>query len=70
VRVVTLPPPPRPRRTWTTLADKIVEALGRNNEAAYRKYKHGVRDAHAKSHGVLRGELSVYPELASHLRLH
>jgi hypothetical protein len=50
------------------LADKIVEALGRNNEAAYRRYKHGVRDAHAKSHGVLRGELTVYPELASHLR--
>ena len=45
------------------LADKIVAALGRNNAAAYRKYKHGVRDAHAKSHGVLRGELTVYAGL-------
>lgn len=50
------------------LINKIVEALGRSNEQAYIKYKHGVRDAHAKSHGVLRGELTVYPDLGSHLR--
>jgi hypothetical protein len=48
--------------------NKIVEALGRSNEEAYNKYKHGVRDAHAKSHGVLRGELTVYPDLGTHLR--
>jgi hypothetical protein len=48
--------------------NKIVEALGRSNEEAYSKYKHGVRDAHAKSHGVLRGELTVYPDLEPHLR--
>lgn len=50
------------------LINKIVEALGRSNEEAYKKYKHGLRDAHAKSHGVLRGELTVYPDLDSHLR--
>lgn len=48
--------------------DQIVAALGRSNEEAYKKYKHGVRDAHAKSHGVLRGELTVYPDLEPHLR--
>jgi hypothetical protein len=50
------------------LITSTVEALGRSNQQAYKKYKHGIRDAHAKSHGVLRGELTVYPDLASHLR--
>jgi hypothetical protein len=50
------------------LIDKIVEALKRNNEQTSAKYKHGLRDAHAKSHGVLRGELTVYPDLDSPLR--
>ena len=45
------------------LINSIVEALRRSNELAYKKYKHGVRDQHAKSHGVLRGELTVYPDL-------
>nr|WP_198428162.1 catalase family protein [Nocardia bovistercoris] len=48
--------------------DRIIAVLRDNNERAYRKYKHGVRDAHAKSHGILRGELTVRdglpPELA------
>ncbi len=46
---------------------KIVNSLHRNNEWAFKKYKHGIRDAHAKSHGILRGELQVYPELAPQL---
>lgn len=50
------------------LIDKIVEAMGRKNAAAYDKYKHGIRDAHAKSHGVLRGELTVLPDLEPHLQ--
>ena len=48
--------------------DGIVAALRRNNERAYRKYKHAIRDAHAKSHGVLAGELIVYPDLPTPLR--
>jgi hypothetical protein len=48
--------------------DRIVKALRRNNERAFKKYKHGVRDAHAKSHAILKGTLTVYdglpPELA------
>ncbi|AKS33653.1 catalase family protein [Mycolicibacterium goodii] len=51
--------------------EKIMAKLLRNNERAYRKYRHGLRDAHAKSHAILRGELIVNeglePELAQGL---
>lgn len=43
--------------------EKIIEALHKNNERAYKKFKHGLRDAHAKSHAILRGELIVNPDL-------
>ncbi|BBX92077.1 catalase family protein [Mycolicibacterium boenickei] len=43
--------------------EKIVESLHKNNERAYKKFKHGLRDAHAKSHAILRGELIVNPDL-------
>ncbi|PJK19163.1 catalase family protein [Mycolicibacterium goodii] len=50
---------------------KIMAKLLKNNERAYEKYKHGLRDAHAKSHAILRGELIVndglVPELAQGL---
>ena len=49
------------------LIDKIVEALHRNNEWAFKRYQHAVRDAHAKSHGLLYGELTVYDGLDPHL---
>lgn len=50
------------------LIDEIAQKLKKNNEAAYRKFRHGLRDAHAKSHGILRGYLEVYPDLAPELR--
>jgi hypothetical protein len=50
------------------LIDSIVQALGRANGLAYKRYGHGVRDQHAKSHGVLRGELTVYPDLPPEFR--
>lgn len=43
--------------------EKIIKALRKNNERAYKKFKHGLRDAHAKSHAILRGELIVNPDL-------
>lgn len=46
---------------------KIVKSLHRNNKWAFKKYKHGIRDAHAKSHAILRGELQVYSDLPEHL---
>ena len=50
------------------LTSTIVEKLRENNERAYKKYRHAIRDAHAKSHGVLRGELTIYPDLSDELR--
>jgi hypothetical protein len=45
------------------LIDKMIKVLHGNNEWAFKKYHHGIRDAHAKSHGILGGELTVYPDL-------
>lgn len=50
------------------MIDGIVDALHRNNERAYEKHQHAIRDAHAKGHGLLRGELTVYPDLDADLR--
>ncbi|OCB44145.1 catalase [Mycobacterium vulneris] len=53
----------QPRADEAEDIEKIVEALHKNNERAYKKFKHGLRDAHAKSHAILRGELTVNPDL-------
>jgi hypothetical protein len=50
------------------LVFKIAASLNTNNVWALKKYRHGIRDAHAKSHGLLRGELTVYPDLPDELR--
>lgn len=50
------------------IIQKLVDALHRNNEWTFKKFKHGMRDAHAKSHAVLKGELVVDPGLPPHLR--
>ncbi|WP_155121428.1 catalase family protein [Bryobacter aggregatus] len=50
------------------LTEKIVASMAAVNRRAFDKYRHAVRDAHAKSHGVLKGELSVYENLAEPLR--
>ncbi|MDP9904587.1 catalase family protein [Arthrobacter bambusae] len=38
----------------------ILASMSRANEAVAAKHRHGVRDAHAKSHGILAGELRVH----------
>ncbi|WP_375485471.1 catalase family protein [uncultured Mycobacterium sp.] len=38
---------------------KIIDVLHKNNEWAYKRNKHAIRDAHAKSHGILQGKLTV-----------
>ncbi|MGW5385344.1 catalase family protein [Nocardia sp. NPDC003963] len=57
-----------PRADEEQIIDKIIAVLRDNNERSLGRYKHGLRDAHAKSHGILRGELTVPaglpPELA------
>jgi hypothetical protein len=50
------------------LIGQIVKVLHWNNKFALWKYKHAIRDAHAKSHGILSGELTVYKDLDPHLR--
>ncbi len=47
--------------------DRIVRVLRGNNERSYRRYKHGLRDAHAKGHGILRGTLKVKADLPPEL---
>ena len=58
----------RPATDEDNVVTKIIKSLRRNNEWAFKKYKHGIRDAHAKSHGILRGEMKVYSDLPEHLR--
>lgn len=41
------------------IIQKLVDILHCNNEWTFKKFKHGMRDAHAKSHAVLEGELVV-----------
>lgn len=50
------------------LIDKITASLRKNNERAAKKYHHGIRDAHAKFHGLLVGELTVDDDLPEELR--
>jgi hypothetical protein len=57
-----------PRPDEQELITKIADSLRRNNERAFKKYKHAIRDAHAKSHGILRGELTVRSDLPDYLR--
>jgi Animal haem peroxidase len=47
---------------------RIVEKLHRANERVYRKYGHALRDAHAKSHAILRGELTINDNLQPELK--
>ena len=49
------------------LTDETVASMSRLNRFMFEKHRHAIRDAHAKSHGVLRGELHVYPNLPAHL---
>ena len=49
------------------LIDETVASMGRLNRYIFEKHQHAIRDAHAKSHGVLRGVLHIYPNLPEHL---
>jgi hypothetical protein len=49
------------------IIQKIVDSMARVNRLMYEKYRHAIRDAHAKSHGILKGELQVYDNLPEHL---
>jgi hypothetical protein len=42
---------------------EILASFGRLQRYTFEKHRHGIRGAHAKSHGVLKGELTVYDGL-------
>jgi hypothetical protein len=50
------------------LTRNILASIARLNQEVFDFHRHAVRQAHAKSHGVLKGELTVYPGLPPHLR--
>jgi hypothetical protein len=56
-----------PQPNEDQLTDETVESMARLNRFMFEKHRHAIRDAHAKSHGILRGELHVYPDLPEHL---
>lgn len=49
------------------ISQQIVDSMARVNRLMYEKHRHAIRDAHAKSHGILKGELRVYENLPEHL---
>jgi hypothetical protein len=49
------------------LVRDVVAAMLAANKQVAAKHRHGLRDAHAKSHGVLAGELHVRADLPDHL---
>lgn len=48
-------------------ARAVAESMARVNAIMCERYRHGIRDAHAKSHGILRGDLEIYGDLPAHL---
>jgi hypothetical protein len=57
----------RPFPDEEELVRRIVGAMERANRQVAAKHRHGLRDAHAKSHGILAGELRIEPDLPAHL---
>src|SRR5215471_9379433 len=45
------------------MIDETVASMGRVNRKVFDEHRHAFRDAHAKSHGVLKGALAVYRDL-------
>lgn len=50
------------------LTDEIVEQMAATNRCAFERHRHAIRDAHAKSNGLLVGELEVNANLPPELR--
>ncbi len=45
------------------LIDETIASLDRMRRIVFEKHRHALRDAHAKSHGALKGELKIYDNL-------
>lgn len=46
---------------------KIVELMHAANVKSFDRHRHAIRDAHAKGHGTVVGQLQIYPDLPPHL---
>ena len=46
---------------------QIVEMMTAANARAFDRHRHAIRDAHAKGHGTVVGQLQIYPDLPPHL---
>ncbi|ARK11653.1 catalase family protein [Fibrella sp. ES10-3-2-2] len=46
---------------------QVVESMARVNRMMFDKHRHAIRDAHAKSHGILRADLQIYDHLPEEL---
>ena len=57
----------RPFPDEEELVRQIVGTMESANRQVAAKHRHGLRDAHAKSHGILAGELRIEPDLPEHL---
>lgn len=50
------------------LSAEIVETMAASSRCAFERHRHAIRDAHAKSNGLLKGELTVHADLPPQLR--
>src|SRR5690349_4479550 len=48
--------------------DRIVRSIGRTNVTSVAKHGRAIRQQHAKSHGILKGELTILGDLPDELR--
>lgn len=51
----------------TEKTEQVVKIMLEANRKNCDRHRHAIRDAHAKNHGVVVGELQVHPELLPHL---
>lgn len=48
-------------------SEQVVELMRSAQVKAFDAHRHAIRDAHAKQHGTVVGELQIYPDLLPHL---
>ncbi len=57
-----------PAEDEARLTAEIIEHMAASNRCAFERHRHAIRDAHAKSHAILKGELTVPADLPPELR--
>jgi hypothetical protein len=52
----------------SALITEIVDQMAASSRCAFERHRHAIRDAHAKSNGLLKGELTIHDDLPTELR--